>query len=82
MAEQQKEQRRKSTRPEPAELYGLQGNQGQYGLGQYDSDGKPDPHGEQGRQIGVDPEALKPKNEREEERALDQGRKKNDQAEK
>src|SRR5262249_51063101 len=49
--------------PDLSELYGSQGNQGQY-----DSEGKPDPHGEQARRIGVDSEFLKPKEQREEER--------------
>lgn len=31
--------------------YGYQGNEGQYGQGQYDSEGKPDPHGTQAQQI-------------------------------
>jgi hypothetical protein len=32
-------------------IYGKQGNEGQYGLGQYDSEGNPDPHGLQAQQI-------------------------------
>ena len=33
--------------PTPQELYGDQGNEGQYGQGQYDSEGRPDPLGVQ-----------------------------------
>ncbi len=37
--------------PTPQELYGDQGNEGQYGQGQYDSEGKPDPRGIQEQRI-------------------------------
>ncbi len=37
--------------PTPQELYGDQGNTGQYGQGQYDSEGKPDAHGPQAQRI-------------------------------
>ena len=37
--------------PTPQELYGDQGNTGQYGQGQYDSDGKPDALGPQAQRI-------------------------------
>ena len=37
--------------PTPQELYGSQGNTGQYGQGQYDSEGKPDTLGPQAQRI-------------------------------
>ena len=37
-------------KPEAEEIYGAQGNTGQYGQGQYDSEGRPDPHGKQAQQ--------------------------------
>ncbi len=37
--------------PTSQELYGSQGNTGQYGQGQYDSEGKPDTHGPQAQRI-------------------------------
>jgi len=40
-----------SKNPTPQELYGSQGNTGQYGQGQYDSEGKPDTHGPQAQRI-------------------------------
>jgi hypothetical protein len=40
--------------PDKTEIYGMQGNEGQYGQGQYDSEGKPDPHGPQAQQIQPD----------------------------
>ncbi|GHO88295.1 hypothetical protein [Dictyobacter formicarum] len=52
-------QKDKSKQPGEAELYGAQGNEGQYGQGQYDSKGKPDPHGSQGQQIHPDDQARK-----------------------
>lgn len=52
-------QKDKSKQPGEAELYGAQGNEGQYGQGQYDSEGKPDLHGPQGRQIHPDDQARK-----------------------
>ena len=33
---------------------GPQGNQGMYGLGQYDAAGNPDPHGQQAQQLAPD----------------------------
>ncbi|GLV57943.1 hypothetical protein KDH_47780 [Dictyobacter sp. S3.2.2.5] len=47
-------QKDKDKQPSAAEIYGAQGNEGQYGQGQYDSEGKPDPHGPQGQQIKPD----------------------------
>ncbi len=41
--------------PDPVEQYGQQGNEGQYGQGQYTLEGKPDPHGPQAQQIPPDP---------------------------
>lgn len=55
----EKEQNKKE-KEELQKIYGAQGNQGQYGLGQYDSEGKPDPRGLQAQQIGIDPAKLKP----------------------
>ncbi len=37
--------------PTAQEIYGDQGNQGQYGQGQYDSEGRPDPRGIQEQRI-------------------------------
>jgi hypothetical protein len=37
--------------PTQQDLYGDQGNQGQYGQGQYDSEGRPDPRGIQEQRI-------------------------------
>lgn len=59
MADQQ-EKEQKEKQPDLMELYGKQGNEGQYGQGQYDSEGKPDPRGIQAQQINIDPAALKP----------------------
>ena len=53
----QRTQQEKSQLPDPAEIYGAQGNQGQYGQGQYDSEGKPDPHGPQAQNILPDDQA-------------------------
>ncbi|GCE04655.1 hypothetical protein [Dictyobacter aurantiacus] len=52
-------QKDKDKQPDEAEIYGAQGNEGQYGQGQYDSEGKPDPHGPQGQQIKPDDRARK-----------------------
>ena len=52
-------QKDKSKQPNEAELYGAQGNEGQYGQGQYDSEGKPDLHGPQGQKIHPDDRARK-----------------------
>ncbi|GCE18498.1 hypothetical protein [Dictyobacter kobayashii] len=52
-------QKDKSKQPTEAELYGAQGNEGQYGQGQYDSEGKPDPHGPQAREIHPDDQERK-----------------------
>ncbi len=55
MSEKQQTDADKQKEPTAAEVYGAQGNQGQYGQGQYDSEGKPDPHGKQAQQIKPDP---------------------------
>ncbi len=52
MPEQGKDQ--KQRQPTEAEIYGQQGNQGQYGQGQYDSEGKPDSNGPQAQEIAPD----------------------------
>ncbi|GCE26279.1 hypothetical protein KDA_17630 [Dictyobacter alpinus] len=44
----------KQKQPDKKEIYGAQGNQGQYGQGQYDSEGKPDPRGPQAQNIYPD----------------------------
>ena len=49
--EQQQTPQEPSKSPTPQELYGSQGNTGQYGQGQYDSEGNPDPHGPQAQRI-------------------------------
>ncbi len=41
-------------RQEALEQYGQQGNEGQYGQGQYTLEGKPDPHGPQAQEIQSD----------------------------
>ncbi len=45
----QKDRRDQKEKQTQAYIYGLQGNEGQYGQGQYDSEGKPDPRGAQAR---------------------------------
>ncbi len=46
MAEQENQTKQDPQKnPTQQELYGDQGNEDQYGQGQYDSEGKPDPHG-------------------------------------
>jgi hypothetical protein len=55
----QRTQQEKPRQPDPAEIYGAQGNEGQYGQGQYDSEGKPDPHGPQAQNIHPDDQAKK-----------------------
>ena len=49
--EQQQTSQEQPKSPTPQELYGSQGNTGQYGQGQYDSEGNPDPHGPQAQRI-------------------------------
>ena len=49
--EEQKTNSEEQKNPTPQELYGSQGNTGQYGQGQYDSEGKPDTHGPQAQRI-------------------------------
>jgi hypothetical protein len=49
--EEQKANQEPAKNPTPQELYGSQGNTGQYGQGQYDSEGKPDIHGPQAQRI-------------------------------
>ncbi len=49
--EQQQPNQEPPKNPTPQELYGSQGNTGQYGQGQYDSEGKPDSHGPQAQRI-------------------------------
>lgn len=49
--EQQQTNQEQPKNPTPQELYGSQGNTGQYGQGQYDSEGKPDTHGPQAQRI-------------------------------
>ncbi len=52
MAEQDSQTNQEpSKNPTPQELYGSQGNTGQYGQGQYDSEGKPDALGPQAQRI-------------------------------
>ncbi len=51
MPDQEKDQKPPQPQPTEADLYGQQGNQGQYGQGQYDMDGKPDPNGAQAQNI-------------------------------
>jgi hypothetical protein len=58
----QRTQLEKSRQPDPEEIYGAQGNEGQYGQGQYDSDGKPDAHGPQAQKIHPDDQAKKKAN--------------------
>jgi hypothetical protein len=43
------------------QIYGAQGNEGQYGQGQYDSEGKPDSHGPQSQKIHPDDQQQKEK---------------------
>ncbi|GAC1482737.1 MAG: hypothetical protein NVS2B12_37780 [Ktedonobacteraceae bacterium] len=57
MVDQKKDQEQPG-QPTQADLYGSQGNQGQYGQGQYDSNGNPDSNGVQARQIA--PEGQNP----------------------
>ncbi|GER87653.1 hypothetical protein KDW_18150 [Dictyobacter vulcani] len=59
MAEQDKQQDKQQKQPDKADIYGAQGNQGQYGQGQYDSEGKPDPHGPQAQEIYPDDQPQK-----------------------
>ena len=54
-------------RPTMEELYGMQGNEGMYGQGQYDSEGKPDPHGKQAQQMKPDPSIEQPQPEKPEQ---------------
>ena len=49
-----KQPARPTQQPDKTDIYGMQGNEGQYGQGQYDSEGKPDPHGPQAQQIKPD----------------------------
>ncbi len=49
--EEQQIQQEQPKNPTPQELYGSQGNTGQYGQGQYDSEGKPDAQGPQAQRI-------------------------------
>ncbi len=51
MAEQEQTPKQQPESPTPQELYGSQGNEGQYGQGQYDSEGKPDMNGTQAQRI-------------------------------
>jgi hypothetical protein len=41
--------------PDAQEMLGSQGNEGMYGQGQYDSEGKPDPHGAEAQRLKPDP---------------------------
>jgi hypothetical protein len=43
------------------QIYGAQGNEGQYGQGQYDSEGKPDAHGPQAQRIDPNDQEQKKK---------------------
>ncbi len=52
--EAQKTNSEQPKNPTPQELYGDQGNTGQYGQGQYDSEGKPDVNGPQAQRIQPD----------------------------
>lgn len=61
MPDQEKDQKQQSPQPTEAEIYGQQGNQGQYGQGQYDMDGKPDPNGPQAQEIAPDNQKSQPK---------------------
>lgn len=56
MPDQEKDQKQQQQQKQPteAEIYGQQGNQSQYGQGQYDMDGKPDPNGPQAQEITPD----------------------------
>ncbi len=58
MDSQEKDRRqqeaKKAPQPTLEDLYGQQGNQGQYGQGQYDSEGNPDPNGVQAQRIAPD----------------------------
>jgi hypothetical protein len=55
MPDQEKDQKQEQQRqPTEAEIYGQQGNQSQYGQGQYGMDGKPDPNGPQAQEIKPD----------------------------
>lgn len=54
MPDQEKDQKQPQPQPTEAEIYGQQGNQGQYGQGQYDMDGKPDSNGPQAQEIAPD----------------------------
>ncbi len=60
--EQQKTDQQQPQNPTVQELYGDQGNTGQYGQGQYDSEGKPDMRGPQAQRILPD-QALQQKSE-------------------
>ncbi len=52
MAEQEQTPKQEQPQsPTLQELYGSQGNEGQYGQGQYDSEGKPDLSGPQAQRI-------------------------------
>ena len=66
MPDQEKDQKQQQQKqPTEAEIYGQQGNQSQYGQGQYDMDGKPDPNGPQAQEITPDsqkPQSNKPAN--------------------
>ena len=52
--EEQKTNQEQPKNPTVQELYGDQGNTGQYGQGQYDSEGKPDTNGPQAQRIQPD----------------------------
>ncbi|GCF06841.1 hypothetical protein [Dictyobacter arantiisoli] len=56
-----KKQPEKPLKSDEATLTGAQGNTGQYGQGQYDSEGNPDPHGPQAKQLAADEPAQNPK---------------------
>ena len=61
MPDQEKDQKQQQEKqPTAAEIYGQQGNQGQYGQGQYDSEGKPDSNGPQSQRIASDDEKRRP----------------------
>ena len=40
--------------PDAQQMLGSQGNEGMYGQGQYDSEGKPDPHGPEAQRLKPD----------------------------
>jgi len=52
--DQKQQKNTKAPQPTQDDLYGQQGNQGQYGQGQYDSEGNPDPNGVQAQRIKPD----------------------------